>query len=97
MGHEKIFGTTISIILWFISTVVASTVAGCLLFLFYETPFSQSKNNEIDVLKKEVQEYKKTLCKQPSVVIVQTLNKEKVDMEEFVERVENFYEKRSQT
>lgn len=97
MVNKKIFGTTTSIILWFISTAVASTVAGCLLFLFYETPFSQSKNNEINVLKKEVQEYKKTLCKQPSVVIVQTSNKEKVDMENFVERVENFYEKRLNT
>ena len=97
MVNKKIFGTTTSIILWFISTAVASTVAGCLLFLFYETPFSQSKSNEINVLKKEVQEYKKTLCKQPSVVIVQTSNKEKVDMENFVERVENFYEKRLNT
>ena len=82
-------------ILWFISTVVASTMAGCLLFLLYEAPFSQSKNSEINILRQELQEHKKLLQQQADVVIIQ--GERNVDMEAFVERVENFYEKRLNT
>lgn len=82
-------------ILWFISTVVASTMAGCLLFLLYEAPFSQSKNAEINILRQELQEHKKLSQQQAEVVIIQ--GERNVDMEAFIERVENFYEKRLNT
>lgn len=95
MARECLKFSISRMILWFVSTVVASTMTGCLLFLLYETPFSHSKNAEINILKQELKEQQKQLHKHADIVIVK--GKSDVDMESFVERVENFYEKRLNT